>query len=140
FFDNSLSQFASEFYTAKKLIRSRKVNIKLIDRCFFKQGYALADNFSYNIRMLCISRRVAAYYDGFGTKLPCLAHRHGRVYSKFARFVATRGHHSPVGHAANKHGLSVKPTIEKPLYRYKESIEIEVGNGRVARLLSRIKL
>ena len=82
--------------TAKELIHTGEVDIKLVYRCLFVQGNTFFNDIGDHIRKLTVDAGVASEYNGFWAKLFCQPHGHGGMDPKTSCFIATGSDHSAV--------------------------------------------
>src|SRR5579863_2424386 len=81
-------------------------------------------------RALAIPLRMAVYEDGMRAKLGRRAQRHGRMNSKFTRFVGGSRDYAPlVALASHHHGFAFEGRIEQLFHRDEERVHVYVEDG-----------
>src|SRR5258706_472101 len=121
-----LTEFFGQFKTAEEPVHARHVHVKLIDGGFFIYRHAFADDVGHHVRVHAVLLMVAFYHDGMGTKQPCRAHGHSRMYAEGPRLVAAGSHAPPVAAAPHEDGLTVQGRIVPSFYRNEKTIQVHM--------------
>ena len=74
------------------------------------------------IGIIAVLLVISPHHQGFWAELASELHRHTRVYSIAARFVATGCHHTSVTRTTDQHRLAYQLRLIFPLYRDEKGV------------------